>query len=140
MLSIKRVGLTGAAAALSLLSVTLGVPTANAATYSDQASGIVIWPKIVAQVGVVDTEITLTNTNPSGAVAAHCFYVNANSHCNNTGDVCTTSSSCFDSTSGLLGSCVPGWVEFNFDVVLTANQPLAWSALAGSAAPGPAAI
>ena len=136
MLSMKRVGLTGAAAALSLLSVTLGVPTANAATYSDQASGIVIWPKIVAQVGVVDTEITLTNTNPSGAVAAHCFYVNANSHCNNTGDVCTTSSSCFDSTSGLLGSCVPGWVEFNFDVVLTANQPLAWSALDGLSGAG----
>jgi hypothetical protein len=131
MLSMKRVGLTGAAAVLSLLSVSLGAPTANAATYSDQSASIVVWPKIAAQTDVEDTQITLSSTNPSGPVAAHCVYVNANSHCNNTGDVCTTSSSCFDSSTGLLGSCVPGWVEFDFDVVLTANQPLAWSALEG---------
>jgi hypothetical protein len=61
--------------------------------------------------------------------AAHCFYVNANSHCANTGDVCITASDC--PSNGGFAPCVAGWIEINFDVILTPNQPLAWSALRG---------
>jgi hypothetical protein len=63
----------------------------------------------------------------SGSVAAlHCFYVNANSHCTNTGDVCLSSADCAIGATTFQGTCRPDWSELNFDVRVTPNQPLVW--------------
>jgi hypothetical protein len=130
MLTVKRVGLMGASG-LVLLVASLPV---RAHTYSDQGAAVLIWPKVVVKDGPVvymDTMIQMSSTNPSEEVTAHCVYVNANNHCTNTGKVCANSLECIDGDS--IGSCLAGWNETNFDVVLTAQQPIAWSASRGLA-------
>ena len=62
---------------------------------------------------------------------AHCFYVNANRHCTNTGEVCETFASC--ERDGIFGSCEAGWIETNFDIFLTSRQPVGWDASQGLA-------
>jgi len=123
MLTNKQASLLGVAAVVGLVFA----PMARAATYSDTGAAVLVWPKIVVD-SSRDTVIELTNQS-STARAAHCFYVNANTRCTNTGQVCTSS---FDCREGdFFGTCAPGWIEINFDVFLTANQPLAWSAADG---------
>jgi hypothetical protein len=158
MLTIKRVGFTGTVAALALVCAIASAPVANATTTSDDAAAILVWPKIVADdVGVCvssnpeesgrscgdvecvsplgayckvkDTLVQMANLNPAQQAAAHCFYINANSHCTNTGSVCVTSADCADGP--YLGVCRAGWSELDFDVRLTPNQPLVWRALEG---------
>jgi hypothetical protein len=136
MLTAKNVGLTGLAAALVAAAVLWVPAPASADTTTDQGAGIVIFPKVKVVTDtdlgpLTDTLIELNNLDRDSQTAAHCFYVNANSHCANSGDVCTTALDC-PSTTGF-SPCVPGWVEINFDAILTANQPLAWSALNGLA-------
>ncbi|MGH3579950.1 MAG: hypothetical protein ACRDUB_00050 [Mycobacterium sp.] len=122
MLTNKTLSLLGAAVSL------LMAPMAHAFTYSDTGAAIVVWPKIVVDDGR-DTVLQLTNQAPQ-PTAAHCFYVNANNRCTNTGEVCENSLDCQDDT-GFFGSCQAGWIEINFDIILTSNQPLGWSAEAG---------
>ncbi len=122
MLSMKKL-LLGFA---GLASLVLTVP-ARAATFSDTGAAVLIWPTIIVDEDY-DTVVTLTN-QADVPTAAHCFYVNANSRCSNTGQVCEDSNDCGD---GLVtGACLPGWIEINFDVLLTRDQPLAWSAASG---------
>jgi hypothetical protein len=128
MLTVKRVGLMGGAG-LVLLVASLPV---RAHTYSDQGAAILIWPKVVVKDGpeiFMDTMIQMSSVNPGEETTAHCIYVNANNHCTNTGKVCSSSLECIDGES--IGSCLAGWIETNFDVVLTAEQPIAWSASEG---------
>jgi len=125
MLTIKKLSLLGvAAAAIGLLSV----PVAQAETFSDTGAAVLVWPKIVVDEDT-DTVIQITNQNSAQPSAAHCFYVNANSRCSNTGEACLTSETCFDGVA--TGTCTPGWIEVNFDVILTHDQPIAWSAATG---------
>lgn len=161
MLTIKRVRFTGAVAALALVCSVASAPMAMATTTSDDAAAILVWPKIVADdVGVCvssnseengrscdevectttpgayckvkDTLIQMANLNPAQQAAAHCFYINANSHCTNDGSVCTSSEDCtFGDGGQFVGVCRAEWSELNFDVRLTPNQPLAWRALEG---------
>lgn len=122
MLTIKKLGLLGVAAAAWLVCAP-----AQAETFSDTGASVLIWPKIVVDADT-DTVIQITNQAPIPS-AAHCFYVNANSRCSNTGQACQSSSECFE--GGFFGACLPGWIEINFDVFLTRDQPLAWSASTG---------
>jgi hypothetical protein len=162
MLTIKRVGFTGTVAALALVCAIASAPVVNATTTSDDAAAILVWTKIVADdVGVCvssnpeengrscdtvdcvsplgayckvkDTLIEMANLDRAQQAAAHCFYINGNSHCTNTGAVCTTSLDCADGP--YLGVCRAGWSELDFDVRLTPNQPLAWRALEGLSGP-----
>ncbi|MFN8642180.1 MAG: hypothetical protein U0802_11170 [Candidatus Binatia bacterium] len=136
MLTMKKLSLLGVAAACCWL---VAAPAAQAETYSDTGAAILVWPKIVVGEGT-DTVVQMTNQAARPA-AAHCFYVNANNRCSNTGLACTSSSECFE--DGFFGACVPGWVEINFDVILTRDQPIAWSAadgLANSDLPCPGGI
>jgi hypothetical protein len=131
--------LTGLAAALVAVAVLWVPAPARADTTTDQGAGIVIWPKIKVitdtDLGpLTDTLVELNNLDRFEQTGAHCFYVNANSHCANNGDVCTSAMDC-PSTTGF-APCVPGWVEIDFDAILTPNQPLAWSALEGLAGGG----
>ncbi len=133
MLTNRKISLLGVAATAWLILS----PVAQAATYSDTGAAVVVWPRISVDADT-DTVITLTNQH-STPVAAHCFYVNANNRCTNTGEVCGTSADCEDMT-GFFGACRPGWIEVNFDVILTPDQPVAWSAaggLSGSDVPCP---
>jgi hypothetical protein len=134
MLSMKKV-LLGVAA---LAGLVLSGPV-QAETFSDTGAAVLIWPTIIVT-DDYDTIVTMTN-QASVPSAAHCFYVNANNRCSNTGEVCEDSSECED--GGFFGACLPGWIEINFDVLLTRDQPLGWSAaegLSGSALPCPGGI
>lgn len=129
--------------------LTLGVclvglaSSARAISTSDKPASILVWPKIVvdtsAQIesGSTDTIIQLGNVlHTSGLKQAHCFYVNANSHCGETaaepGKVCRDSSDCpLAGTAGGHASCVAGWSEVDFEVRITHDQPLAWRASEG---------
>jgi hypothetical protein len=128
MLTNKKLSLLGAAAVWLALS-----PMAQAATYSDTGAAVLVYPKIAVDASR-DTVLQITNQSAQ-ARAAHCFYINANPRCSNTGGVCTSIGDCQDE-SGFYGSCVPGWIEINFDIYLTPNQPLAWSASRGLASGG----
>ena len=141
MLTNKRVGLVAAGAAVGMLSVLFSASLAQGVTYSDRGSAVLVFPKIAFVDGLVDTQVTVANLNAaptSDIISAHCFYVNSNSHCSNTGAVCTSAADCDD--DGFFGSCVPGWIEVNFDINLTPGQPLVWlagSGLSGSDTPCP---
>jgi hypothetical protein len=115
--------------AIATALVISGGQGARADVASDRAAAIVVYPKIVVDsASGVDTVIRLTNTNTSSPIDVHCFYVDANSHCTDDGDICTNSADC-----GLGGTCVPGWVETDFNIVLTAGQPIEWEATDGLA-------
>lgn len=123
MLINKKLSLFGAAAVWLALS-----PMAQAATYSDTGAAVLVWPKVVVDVSR-DTVLEITNQSDQPR-AAHCFYVNSNPRCSNTGGVCSTISDC-QGDDGFFGSCVPGWIEVNFDIFLTPHQPVAWVASRG---------
>jgi hypothetical protein len=127
MLTMKKLTLMGSTVALSAFLLS---PQTQAATYSDAGAAVLVFPKIVVT-STADTVVQIANQSLSRQTAAHCFYVNANSRCTNNGAVCTTSTQCFDPANMVTGTCLPGWIEINFDVLLTPGQPLAWSAAHG---------
>ncbi len=105
-----------------------GIPSARALTTSDRPAAILVWPKIVVD-STTDTLIQISNTSRTDRKQAHCFLINANSHCADTGNVCSTALDC-PSGAGY-ASCVPSCSETDFDIFLTADQPLAWFASGG---------
>ncbi len=116
---------SAAAGSLMIASVATAAPT------HDKPAGLVIYPKIqVSSADGLDTRMHLSNTSGLPQMA-HCFYVNANSHCTNNGNVCDTFLDCEDTASGTFGSCEAGWIETNFDIFLTAEQPIGWLASEG---------
>jgi hypothetical protein len=124
--------LGGVLAAVMLMGLTAQAGAQVMA--SDETAGYVVFPKIIVEesgpglVGV-DTLIQLTNTNTENPVRVNCWYVNANGHCGDqNGPICESSAEC---SPGL--ECIPGWVPGDFFLVLTREQPLAWSARDGLA-------
>ena len=98
---------------------------AGAAIASDQAAALLVYPVIyVVPNDGIDTLVQLSNTSDQ-PIDVHCFYVNANGHCSDSGDPCYSGADC---TAGL---CIPGWNETDFHVHLTARQPVAWTASEG---------
>ncbi len=135
----RRVAAFGFAA---LLGLGVGwVGRVGALSTSDRPAGILVWPKIVVDTNgrfgaPTDTRIDVASTYDQGIRQAHCFFVNATSHCSLTGLACRTGADC-DSTGG---ECIPSWNEIDFDIFLTREQPLDWYAsqgLAGSNFPLP---
>jgi hypothetical protein len=131
-------------AGLTLGACLLGfVSSARALSTSDRPAAILVWPKIIVdtsaqiQTRPTDTIIELGNVDSKALKQAHCFYVNANSHCSELaaepGKVCGDSSDCPLPGSSPSGNaaCVPGWSEIDFDVKITPEQPLAWRASVG---------
>ncbi|MBI4515571.1 MAG: hypothetical protein HY699_07125 [Deltaproteobacteria bacterium] len=121
---------------------TAGMARADVVT--DQAAAILVFPKIkvdTAGTPATDTIVQVTNTSPFLS-KAHCFYVNANSHCSNANPpavplTCLSNADC--NPGGLTGGvCVPGWNERDFQLTLTKRQPLSWRASQGLANPCPA--
>jgi hypothetical protein len=99
----SRVGLMAA------MLVGVVAPAVMADVTTEQSSSILVFPKVVAD-GTRDTIIQITNTSNS-MVHAHCFYVNA---------------------APVLANEPPGpgnppqWVEIDFDIWLTKQQPTHW--------------
>ncbi len=119
--------------AIATAFVVAGGQGARADVASDKPAALVVYPKIVVTTGpgsdAQDTTIRLTNTNTAAPINVHCFYVDANSHCTNDGSICQDSSTC-----PIGGLCVPGWLETDFDIVLTPGQPIEWEASEGLSA------
>jgi len=107
--------------------VLLVAGTATADVTSDNAAGIVIFPKLVVDSSLgIDTEIQLSNTSTE-PIDVRCFYVNANSHCSNDpSEVCNTDADC-----SFGAKCLAGWNEIDFRFTLTALQPITWTLSAG---------
>jgi len=127
---------TLAAAAVALVSVA----AVRADVASDRAAAILIFPRVLYSAFQideppvfvhqgVDTVIQLTNTT-NQLVSLHCFYVSANSICSLSGFVC-------DAEHFGVGCplpqdvCLPRWMETDFRVDVTAQQPLVWKVSAG---------
>jgi hypothetical protein len=111
----------------------LSAGQARADIASDKMAALLIYPKIQYDSSAgKDTVIRLTNTNSTQAILAHCFYLDANSHCrggSNDRGICTGNPGAC--TGG--GVCVPGWIETDFRINLTAGQPIEWLASDGLA-------
>jgi hypothetical protein len=116
---------------------------------SDEPAGYIVFPKIVTEdsrdvpgeLGT-DTLIQITNTARAGTdpVLVHCWYINANSHCDGCnaqtgvcGPVCETHQDCQqpppDGVPGTL--CIPGWRITDFSFELTNEHPIGWLASTG---------
>jgi hypothetical protein len=123
--------------ALAMALAICGVGPAAADVASDRAAAIVMWPNV--QVGDVtgtlsatqsiDTVIQLTNTS-NEPIVVWCFYENANSHCTNSGQICTEALDCCNGSNGC-GQCLQGWNETDFRIRLTPQQPIGWRASEG---------
>ncbi len=101
------------AAAVGVLALAR-VASASADVTTDQPGSILVWPKVVWD-GTRDTIIQLANTgNPM--VHAHCFYINA-----------APKSPCLPPSS----QNPPQWLETDFDLWLTRQQPTHWVVSAG---------
>ena len=135
---VRWAGWTMAIATALLIS---GGQAVRADVASDKPAALLVYPKVVTNAAAgVDTVIRLTNTNSETPINAHCFYLDANSHCSGglEGAICHNSGNCNDETH-FGGVCVDGWVETDFDIVLTAGQPIQWEAsegLSGNGQPG----
>ena len=79
MLTMKRVIAAGAV-------LLFAAAAAQAQTTTDEAAAVLIYPKIVFNTETpTDTLIEIANTDDDNPARLICFYVNATSHCTNTG-------------------------------------------------------
>lgn len=118
----------GAAVLLAGVMVLHGARLAQADVASDRAAAIVVWPKILVT-AETDTIVQVSNTSNETQILL-CFYINATSHCSISQRACDTFESPCEVSEGL---CLPGWIETDFQVVLTPRQPLFWLASTGLA-------
>jgi len=131
MRTVKRNPLLSGVCAI-LGGVFLWVGTAGADVTSDESAAILVIPKIVfdptgrfsPNLKPTDTEIQVSNVS-GDPVKVRCFYVNATSHCSDdTDEACFATSDC--QTFGAGGLCVPGWIETDFEFMLSKFQPIVW--------------
>lgn len=137
---VKRPGFGLALAMMGACVCVLGAGGApvQADVISDQAAAILVFPKVVVDItspqiappAKIDTLIRVANTS-SQPIAMHCFWIDANSHCENTNPptICTNNPTVCGGTGG---RCLPGWQETDFFAYLTTQQPVAWLASSGA--------
>jgi hypothetical protein len=116
----------GVAFMLASAVAVVSARPAQADVASDKAAAILIFPRIEVN-PVADTIVQISNTS-TDTQTLHCFYVNATSHCSVSQRACDPIESACGVDEGL---CLPGWIETDFQVVLTPRQPLAWVASRG---------
>lgn len=139
------------AAVVGACVVTLSAAANAQNAGSDEAAGYVVFPRIVVdtsgQLGPqTDTLVQITNTDLLNARAIGCTWVNATSRCGLAlagcpavpdpgvpgaqGAACDDSGDC---NAGL--QCVPCWSETDFQLLITAGQPVAFYASVGQTIP-----
>lgn len=127
---IWRWALASAAMVFTSSAALAGVINSPPSVTTNTSAGVVIFPKIrVDASNAVDTLVQLTNTS-TFLTRAHCFWVNANGHCNNDPAVVCDQVN-FRSQCPTGGLCTPGWQEVDFHLTLTKRQPISWSASSG---------
>lgn len=118
----KRVRNRCAVALLLLGFLVLVGGVARAETTTERPASILYFPKVIFD-EEHDTLIQISNTNNS-MVHAHCLYVNAAGFCDDRPSIaCRTNSDC-----GASGPCLPQWLEVDFNIWLTKQQPTHWQA------------
>lgn len=128
----RRAVLSGIASAVSALAL-VGVARADVA--SDKPGAILIFPKLVVDSNgilnggvAVDTEVQIINASNS-VIGARCFIVNTTSYCSSDpGIACRPELEAEPSTRAcpIGDTCNVGWVENDFDLILTKRQPISW--------------
>ncbi len=128
----------GIRVAVALLACGLLASTAVGQKVStEEAAGYLVFPKVVVDVsgdlnGVpMDTVIRITNTSGT-QTAVHCFYVDGTPRCTVGGGLdgsgaCRANADCAEGGICTLSRCQ----AINFDLNLTANQPVGWRASEG---------
>lgn len=122
-------------------AVGAGSERIQAQVASDRPAALLVFPKIavdtrgVTSRGRADTLVRVTNISDE-AITIKCFYVNANGHCSNApATVCMPGAPPGpDNPCGPGAICIPGWQEADFQVNITAGQPVAWLASEGAVA------
>lgn len=118
-------------ASMLLGGVLLWAGAARADISSTNPAAIVVFPKLVVDTSNgYDTVIQLTNTS-ADPVNARCFYVNANGHCSTSGSICDPGLVSASQSCSSTERCVPGWIETDFTIRLTAHQPIGWTVSTG---------
>lgn len=128
-----------------LLALVVALPSAGVAFAgsAEQPAAIVVFPHVVVDSSRgVDTHVRLGNTQ-SSPIDVRCFYENTNGHCGDQfGAPCHSDQEC-----PAFMACVPGYTINDFEMRLTANQPVAWYASHGLSAlpcdpnvPGPGCV
>jgi hypothetical protein len=118
---------SGFAFVIALCAGVVVLGSSAGAQTSEQAAAIVFFPYVVDDPARgLDTRLQLSDVDPNSAVGTHCFYFDANNHCTSDGAVCASAADC---SAG--ASCVPGFLEVDFNVFLTRGQPLSWRASQG---------
>jgi hypothetical protein len=108
-----------------LLAGLVTAPGARGDVTSDESGTLIIFPKVVSD-GTRDTLIQLSNRTNS-PVQVHCFYINASGTCS-----LTTDDSCEIDTDCPLGEqCIRQCNATDFELALTAQQPVQWRVSTG---------
>jgi hypothetical protein len=108
-----------------LLAGLVTAPGARGDVTSDESGTLIIFPKVVSD-GVRDTLIQLSNRTNS-FVQVHCFYINASGTCSRT-----TDESCeIDTDCPSDEQCNRQCNATDFDLALTAQQPVQWRVSTG---------
>jgi hypothetical protein len=129
--TMKRSLLWAGVIGLMCAATTAGVPgraSAQALIGSDIPAAIVTFPVVRVNEGV-DTYIQLANTDQVDVHAMQCFYINGLGTCSSSGVPCLVRFDCPGAAGG--EQCNPDWVEQNFFIDFTAQQPLGWQASTG---------
>ncbi|GIW44505.1 MAG: hypothetical protein KatS3mg077_1787 [Candidatus Binatia bacterium] len=108
-----------------LLAGLVTAPGARADVTSDESGTLLIYPKVVSD-GVRDTLIQMSNRTNS-FVMVHCFYINASGSCSST----TTQSCEIDADCPTGETCIRQCNSTNFELALTAQQPVQWRVSTG---------
>lgn len=108
-----QIGLLGLAA---MVGLAWGSAPASARVDTERSASIIVFPKVIAELdGSRDTIIQITNTTNSMR-HAHCFYVDGSPE---------------DPSLPVGPLNPPRWVETDFDIWLTRQQPTHWVASTG---------
>ena len=108
-----------------LLAGLVTAPGARGDVTSDESGTLIIFPKVVSD-GSRDTLIQLSNRTNS-FVHVHCFYINASGSCSlTTGQSCEIDADCPTNEQ-----CIRQCNATNFELALTAQQPVQWRVSTG---------
>lgn len=108
-----------------LLAGLVTAPGARGDVTSDESGTLLIYPKVVSD-GTRDTLIQMSNRTNS-VVLVHCFYINASGSCSLT----TTQSCEIDADCPQNETCIRNCNATNFELALTAQQPVQWRVSTG---------
>jgi hypothetical protein len=124
----RQAAATASLAFIAALSILLGSSRATGQISAADAAAVVVFPYVVVDsANGTDTIIQLSNAS-GGPVSARCLFEDVTSLCSNQpARTCRTDSDCPPG-----GICTGSWTPTDFQIQLTARQPVGWRAGQGS--------